>query len=127
MINYLPRLGAYLTLLLFSGLLLPIPKALLAGLLLVSLGLFLIQLAFRRPAIVVIFLVFFAIPVLAFQIPPLVSSRFSPLTQLALTILLWGCLLSLLVSIATWLANRSQFHLGRSGPSPSDHVPGSLN
>lgn len=121
--NFISRLAAYLLLLTFGGLLLPIPKVYLATILLVSLLLYLVNTAITHPSTVLIFLVFIIIPLVAFQVPTFIPATLPPLHQLAIATALWGTLISLLVSILSLSTSYIRLRLGQTVPSRSDHAP----
>lgn len=123
MTNFWRRLSAYLLLLTFCGLLLPIPKPYLAALLILSLVLYAIPVSASQPAVIFYFLVFFLTPFIAFATPSLIPATLRPLLQLALAVAIWGTFLTLLASLITLAANRMRSRLGLSSPFPSDHAP----
>lgn len=103
--SFISRLAAYLLLITFGGLLLPIPKVYLATVLLLSLLICLLNTAIHHPSTTLMFLIFILTPLLAFQFPSFIPTTLSPLYQLAIATALWGTLITLLISILSLTAN----------------------
>jgi hypothetical protein len=111
--NFFTSFLSYVLLSAVVSLLFPIPKIIIASVVLATYLLMLISMAFSKPFMAFYFLVFFSVPIASFMIPSPISSNILPLFQLGIAVVLWGAILSLIASTAVIVSNYIERRSGR--------------